>query len=77
MRAIWTDENKLDLWLQIEVHTSEALVKEKIIPKVDLSRIKAGVKLCASDLPRLVRRPKKLERRLNHEIGRASGRERV
>ena len=68
MRAIWTDENKLDLWLQIEVHTSEALVKERIIPKSDFSRIKAGVKLCASDLPRLVRRQKKLERTLNHDV---------
>ena len=68
MRAIWTDENKLDLWLQIEVYTSEALVKERIIPKSDFSRIKAGVKLCASDLPRLVRRQKKLERTLNHDV---------
>ena len=68
MRAIWTDENKLDLWLQIEVHTSEALVRERIIPKSDFSRIKAGVKLCASDLPRLVRRQKKLERTLNHDV---------
>ena len=68
MRAIWTDENKLDLWLQIEVHTSEALVKERIIPKADFALIKAGVKLCASDLPRLVRRQKKLERTLNHDV---------
>ena len=68
MRAIWTDENKLDLWLQIEVYTSEALVKERIIPKADFARIKAGVKLCASDLPRLVRRQKKLERTLNHDV---------
>ena len=68
MRVIWTDENKLDLWLQIEVHTSEALVKERIIPKADFARIKAGVKLCASDLPRLVRRQKKLERTLNHDV---------
>ena len=68
MRAIWTDENKLELWLQIEAHTSVALVKERIIPKADLARIKAGVKLCASDLPRLVRRQKKLERTLNHDV---------
>ena len=24
MGAIWTDENKLNLWLQIEMHASEA-----------------------------------------------------
>ena len=28
MRAIWTDENKLKIWLQIELLASEALVKE-------------------------------------------------
>jgi len=32
MRAIWTDENKLKIWLQIELLASEALVKEKIVP---------------------------------------------
>ena len=30
MRAIWTDENKLNLWLQIELLASEALVQEGI-----------------------------------------------
>ena len=68
MRAIWTDENKLNLWLQIEAHTSEALVKEGVISRADFARIKAGVKICASDLPRLVRRQKKLERTLNHDV---------
>ena len=33
MRAIWTDENKLKLWLQIELLASEALVKEGVVPK--------------------------------------------
>ena len=68
MRAIWTDENKLNLWLQIELHTSEALVKERVISKADFARIKGGVKSCASDLPRLVRRQKKLEHTLNHDV---------
>ena len=68
MRAIWTDENKLGLWLQIEMHASEALVKGGVIPKSDFARIKAGAKKCFSDLPRLVRRQKKLERTLNHDV---------
>ena len=42
MRAIWTDENKLNLWLQIEMHASEALVKEGIVPKADFARMQAG-----------------------------------
>ncbi len=44
MRAIWTDENKLDLWLQIELHASEALVKEGIVPKADFAKMKTGAK---------------------------------
>ncbi|MBW8864857.1 MAG: adenylosuccinate lyase, partial [Verrucomicrobia bacterium] len=42
MRAIWTDENKLKIWLQIELLASEALVKEKIVPAEDFAKIKAG-----------------------------------
>ena len=68
MRAIWTDENKLDLWLQIEMHASEALVKEGIVPKADLVRMKAGAKKCFSNLPALVKRQKKLECTLNHDV---------
>jgi adenylosuccinate lyase len=68
MRAIWTDEHKLDLWLQIEMHASEALVKEGIVPKADFAKMKAGAKKCFANLPALVRRQKKLERTLNHDV---------
>jgi adenylosuccinate lyase len=54
--------------LQIEIHASEALLKEGVIPKADFTRIKAGAKICFSDLPRLVRRQKKLEDTLNHDV---------
>ena len=68
MRAIWTDENKLNLWLQIEMHASEALVKEGIVPKADFARMQAGAKKCFADLPGLVERQKELERTLNHDV---------
>ena len=68
MRAIWTDENKLNLWLQIEIHASEALVKEGIVPKADFARMQAGAKKCFADLPGLVQRQKELERTLNHDV---------
>ena len=42
MRAIWTDENKLRIWLQIEMLAREALVKEGIVPAADFARMKAG-----------------------------------
>lgn len=68
MRAIWTDENKLNLWLQIEMLAAEALVKEGIVPAADFKRMRVGAKKCFADLPRLVRRQKKLERTLNHDV---------
>ncbi len=68
MRAIWTDENKLNLWLQIEMHASEALVKEGTVPKADFARMQSGAKKCFADLPGLVQRQKELERTLNHDV---------
>jgi adenylosuccinate lyase len=68
MRAIWTDENRLKLWLQIELLASEALVKEGILPKSDFARIKAGADLCFADTKALVERQKELEKTLNHDV---------
>jgi adenylosuccinate lyase len=68
MRAIWTDENKLRLWLQIELLASEALVKEGIVPAKDFARIKAGCDQWFADLPGLVERQKELEKVLNHDV---------
>ena len=67
MRAIWIDENKLNLWLQIEMHASEALVKEGIVPKADFARMQAGAKKCFADLPGLVQRQKELEEEQEEE----------
>jgi len=68
MRAIWTDENKLKLWLQIELLASAALVKEKIVPARDFARIKAGCDRWFADLPGLVARQRELEKVLNHDV---------
>ena len=68
MRAIWTDENKLRIWLQIELLASEALVKEKIVPAKDFAKIKAGCDKWFADLPGLVERQKELEKVLNHDV---------
>src|SRR5436190_17943854 len=68
MRAIWTDENKLRIWLQIELLASEALVKEGIVPEKDFAKIKAGCDQCAADLPGLVARQRELEKTLNHDV---------
>ena len=68
MRAIWTDENKLNIWLQIELLASEALVKEKIVPAKDFAKIKAGCDKWFADLPGLVARQRELEKVLNHDV---------
>ena len=68
MRAIWTDENKLNLWLQIEMLASEALVKEGTVSSADFKRMQSGAKKCFADLPALVARQKGLERTLNHDV---------
>jgi len=68
MRAIWTDENKLRIWLQIELLASEALVKEGVVPARDFARIKAGCERWLADLPGLVVRQRELEKTLNHDV---------
>ena len=68
MRAIWTDENKLKLWLQIELLASEALVAEGVVPAADFAKIKAGCDQWFADLPGLVARQRELEKTLNHDV---------
>lgn len=68
MRAIWTDENKLNLWLQIELLASEALVQEGIVPAKDFKKIKTGCQKWFADLPGLVARQRELEKTLNHDV---------
>jgi len=68
MRAIWTDENKLRIWLQIELLAAEALVGESVVPKSDFTRLKAGAEKWFADLPGLVARQKELEKVLNHDV---------
>ncbi len=68
MRAIWTDENKLRIWLQIELLASEALVDEGVVPAVDYSKLEAGARLWFDDLKGLVERQKELEKTLNHDV---------
>src|ERR1039457_4305000 len=68
MRAIWTDENKLRFWLQIEMLASEALAAEGVVPKADFAKIKTGADQWIADLPGLVPRQRELEKTLNHDV---------
>jgi adenylosuccinate lyase len=68
MRAIWTDENKLKIWLQIELLASEALVKQDIVPAKDFAKMKLGAEKCFADTKALTERAKELEKTLNHDV---------
>lgn len=68
MRQIWSEENKLRLWIQVELLVAEALSREGLIPGRDLQKIKAGCQAWLEDLPGLAARQKELERTLNHDV---------
>jgi adenylosuccinate lyase len=61
MRDIWSEQRKLELWLEIELLASEALVAQGLVPKKDFARMKAKA---AFNLERC----KELERTLNHDV---------
>ena len=41
MREIWSEQRKLEIWLQIELLASEALCAEGLVPTADFRRMKA------------------------------------
>src|SRR3954467_9861064 len=61
MREIWTEQRKLEIWLQIELLASEALTQEGIVPKKDFEIMKARAAFT-------VERCKELEKTLNHDV---------
>ena len=61
MREIWSEQRKLEIWLQIELLASEALCRDGLVPKKDFDRMKSKA---AFNLERC----KELERTLNHDV---------
>ncbi len=61
MREIWSEQRKLEIWLQIELLASEALVREGLVPKADFEAIKSKAAFS-------LERCKELERTLNHDV---------
>jgi adenylosuccinate lyase len=68
MRAIWTDENKLRIWLQIELLAGEALVQEGVVPRKDFAKVKAGAEKWLDDPKGFVERAKEIEKLRNHDV---------
>lgn len=61
MREIWTEQRKLEIWLQVELLASEALVAEGLIPQADLAQMKSKAAFN-------IERCKELEKTLNHDV---------
>ena len=68
MRAIWSEENKLSLWLDIEEFASEALVTQGVVPKKDFLKIREGCQAWKCDTAGLASRQRELEKVLNHDV---------
>jgi adenylosuccinate lyase len=61
MRQIWSEQRKLEIWLQIELLASEVLAAKGIVPKKDLAQMKAKAAFS-------IERCKELEKVLNHDV---------
>jgi adenylosuccinate lyase len=61
MREIWSEQRKLEIWLQIELLASQALCAQGLVPKKDFARMKAHAAFS-------LERCKELERTLNHDV---------
>jgi adenylosuccinate lyase len=61
MREIWTEQRKLEIWLQVELLAAEALVQERIVPQRDFDQMRAKAAFS-------IERCKELEKTLNHDV---------
>ncbi len=61
MAAIWQDENRFRIWLEIEILAMEAMVRKGLIPKEALSRVRRKATFDA-------RRIDEIERRVKHDV---------
>src|SRR5579871_6104633 len=61
MREVWSEQRKLEIWLQIELLASEALCRQGLVPNTDFAQMKARAAFS-------LERCKELERTLNHDV---------
>jgi adenylosuccinate lyase len=61
MREIWSEQRKLEIWLEIELLASEALCKAGLVPLKDFRQMKRNAAFT-------IERCKELERTLNHDV---------
>ena len=61
MKAIWDEENKFNIWLQIELAAAEAMEKLKIIPRGVVKKVKSKGKIN-------VKRILEIENNVKHDV---------
>ena len=61
MGAVWTDERRLEAWLEVELAALDAHVALGIVPAADAAAIRAGAKVD-------VARAKEIEARTHHDV---------
>jgi len=61
MREIWSEQRKLEIWLQIELLGAEALSQQGLVPKADLEQMKSRASFT-------IERCRELEKVLNHDV---------
>lgn len=61
MRDIWTEQRKLEIWLDIELLAAEALCDEGLVPKKHLKQMKSNAAFS-------IKRCRELEKTLNHDV---------
>src|SRR3977135_2950978 len=59
MREIWSEQRKLEIWLEIELLASEALCAQGLVPKADFAQMKAKAPFSAERGKELDKQPKK------------------
>src|SRR5207302_9342648 len=61
MRAIWSDERKFQIWLEIETIACEAMARLGLIPKEDAAVIRKKGKFEINEIA-------EIEKRTNHDV---------
>src|SRR5436305_499368 len=61
MRALWTEQRKYEIWLQIEVLACEAMADLGQIPREDAQTIRARAKFDVAEIA-------EIEARTNHDV---------
>jgi adenylosuccinate lyase len=61
MAALWTDQRKYEIWLEIEVLACEAMADIGVVPKEDAKTIRAKAKFDAAEI-------QEIEKRTNHDV---------